>query len=435
MRILFTNNTLADYAGTEIYTRDVALGMQARGHQPLAFTLEPGRVANELEQAGVPVFNDLNAIPNELRPDLIHGHHFFETSLAALAFPKTPVLSFCHGPVAWQETPCRLPNVVTWITVDHRCRDRLIDEESIPADRIETVFNFIDTDRFQPRATPLPRRPEKALVFSNTMADCDALRAAQEACAQRNLPLDVVGLKAGSATDTPESILPQYDLVFAKAKAAIEAMAVGCAVIQLDYFGAGELITPDSFDRLRTVNFGYAAMQTPPTADHIGIQIDKYDPAQAQAVTDRIRNEASIDDALDQLEELYRQSVTADIPSFDPVNAGSDFLRLQSLIARKYLATVKSEDKKSFQLPPPPLPAHTNLRTYLEDFLSHHQHPEERIDEWREKSKQLRARLDKERQRNKNLTASLKESQNPPPPKKLSRRLKNLFRSRNTPSS
>ena len=42
--------------------------------------------------------------------------------------------------------------------------------------------------------------------------------------------------------DRPEAILGDYDLVFAKARAAMEAMATGCAVILCDRVGAGPLV-------------------------------------------------------------------------------------------------------------------------------------------------------------------------------------------------
>ncbi len=227
MRILFTNNALGELAGTERYTRDVALAMKSRGHECAVFTLAPGVVAAALQEAGVPVVNDLRELGEGFVPDVIHGHHLFETSLAAMSFPRTPVLSFCHGPVAWQEAPCRLPNVAGWIAVDETCRKRLVEGEGIPAERVNLLLNFVDTEVFRERPEPLPPRPARALVFSNTMADCEALRVVEKACEKRGIELEVAGNKAGTATTSPEQLLPRYDLVFAKAKAAIEAMASG----------------------------------------------------------------------------------------------------------------------------------------------------------------------------------------------------------------
>jgi len=50
----------------------------------------------------------------------------------------------------------------------------------------------------------------------------------------------------GATFEQPEEVLPNYDLVFAVGRAAIEAMAIGCAVIVADAYGLGGLVTPVS---------------------------------------------------------------------------------------------------------------------------------------------------------------------------------------------
>jgi hypothetical protein len=48
MRVLITNNTLASRAGSELYVRDVALGLLNRGHKPIAYSTELGAAPREL---------------------------------------------------------------------------------------------------------------------------------------------------------------------------------------------------------------------------------------------------------------------------------------------------------------------------------------------------------------------------------------------------
>ena len=85
LSILFTNNTLAERAGSELWVRDVARVLVARRHQPIAFSLVHGTVADELRAATVPVVADLADVATP--PDVIHGHHHLETLVAALHFP------------------------------------------------------------------------------------------------------------------------------------------------------------------------------------------------------------------------------------------------------------------------------------------------------------------------------------------------------------
>lgn len=322
MRVLLTNNTLSARAGTELYVRDVALKLRELGHQPVCFSFDHGPVAEELRREGIAVTAELGA---HLRPlDLIHGHHRIETTLAAMAFPDVPVLSFCHGPKVWPESPCIMPNVVGYVAVDLACEERLINE-GIPKDRIRLLLNFVDTRRFRPR-DPLPDRPRRALVFSNSASESSHLPVIREACAAANIRVDVAGAASGMTCDDPENLLPQYDLVFAKARAAIEAMAVGCAVIQCDYFGAGHLITPERFDALRPLNFGFKSMLAPVSVEHLAGEIAAYNPESARRVAERVRLEASLDRGIEQLIACYRDAVAAPFEAVDPWVHGSAFL-------------------------------------------------------------------------------------------------------------
>ena len=156
MRVLITNNTLDWRAGSELYVRDVALGLLRRGHQPVAFSTRLGAVAEELRAATIPVVDDLLRLAAP--PDLIHGHHHLETTIAMLHFPGVPVVSFCHGWLPWEECPPVSPRIRRYVAVDEVCRERLVAEHGVAPDRIDTVLNFVDLARFRPRG-PLPPRP------------------------------------------------------------------------------------------------------------------------------------------------------------------------------------------------------------------------------------------------------------------------------------
>lgn len=359
MRILITNNTLASRAGTELYTRDIAMRLREMGHEPVCFSLTLGEVAEELRTSGINVTDNLALIE---KPDVIHGHHAIETTLAGITFPQTPVISFCHGPKVWQESPCRLPNVVAYVAVDEACRRRLVDEEGIPANGIQLILNFADTRRFQPRP-PLPDRPKRALVFSNMMRDGEKLDAVRAACDAHGIALDVAGIGSSRPSSAPEHLLQDYDLVFAKARAAIEAMATGCAVIQLDYFGSGHLITPALFDKLRPLNFGYLSMQIPITREHLENQISLYNPTDASLVSARIRNEASLDATMPQLLELYQRASHATFPHFEPAKAAGDFLRLVTYLSKHYIDLAGVQDDNPFLLLRQPLDMKTVFNT------------------------------------------------------------------------
>jgi hypothetical protein len=302
LRILLTNRSLDERAGSELYLAELAARLLARGHSPIAFSPRPGRVAAALRAATIPVVDDLGALAEP--PDLIHGQHHLAAMTAMLHFPRVPGLFVCHGWLPWEETPPRFPRFLRYVAVDFTTRERLVSEGGIPPERVAVVLNFVDLDRFRPRP-PLPPRPRRALVLSNQASEGTFLPAVREACARFDIALEVAGVAAGSAVERPEALLPGFDLVFAKARAAMEAMAVGAAVVLCDQAGAGPLVTSAKFDRLRPLNFGIRTLRGPVTADFLSSQIERYDAADAAEVSRRLRATAGIEEAVDRLLGLY----------------------------------------------------------------------------------------------------------------------------------
>src|SRR5262249_42023998 len=112
LRVLITNNTLGEQAGSELYVRDVATGLLERGHTPIAYSSLLGDVADELRRATVPVVQDLDVLGEP--PAIIHGHHHVETMTALLRFPDVPAVYFCHGWLPWEELPLRFPRILRY---------------------------------------------------------------------------------------------------------------------------------------------------------------------------------------------------------------------------------------------------------------------------------------------------------------------------------
>src|SRR5262249_56136745 len=95
LRILITNNTLGNRAGSELYVRDLAVALLKRGHTPIAYSTSLGEVARELRAATIPVIDDLDLLATP--PGIIHGHHHLDTMTALFHFPGSPPDYFSHA--------------------------------------------------------------------------------------------------------------------------------------------------------------------------------------------------------------------------------------------------------------------------------------------------------------------------------------------------
>ncbi|HUF16755.1 MAG TPA: glycosyltransferase [Thermoanaerobaculia bacterium] len=302
LRILITNNTLANRAGSELYVRDLATGLRDRGHSPVAFSTLLGEVAEELRLLSIPVIDDLSILQSP--PDIIHGQHHMETMTALAHFPGVPAVYVCHGWLPWEETPPIHPRIVRYIAVDNTVRDRLVIEHGIPEDKVDVVLNFVDTGRFQPRS-PLPSRPSRALVFSNEASAGSTLDLLRDACNQRGIELDVRGAGVGASLAEPEHILAHYDLVFAQGRSAIEALAVGTAVVLIAPDTLGQMISMDNLSQIRSMNFGLRAIQRPISLELLLNEIDRYHAEDAGSVSREIRKIADVQSAIDSITKIY----------------------------------------------------------------------------------------------------------------------------------
>jgi hypothetical protein len=349
VRVLIANVTLAGRSGTETVVRDLSLGLKASGHEPMVYAPALGELAGEIAAAGVPVASDLAALP--AAPDIVHGNHHVELVAALLRFPQARGVFVCHDRTAYWSAPPRMARIYRYVAVDRYCLTRLLDDYDIPADRTCVIYNAVDTTRFRQRP-PLPARPARAAVFSHYAGPDTHLDAIQQACADIGLPLDVFGDASGNSCSAPEAVLGQYDIVFAKARCALEAMAVGSAVILCDTHGLGPMVTLSGLPNLRVWNFGRRTLRRALEPSAIAREIHRYDAGDARAVSDAIRTQASLDRAVGEYVTLYEQVLREPLPRDTSLEAElHGYLRASAAHVDRLIGAVEKM-KEPFRMEP-----------------------------------------------------------------------------------
>lgn len=304
-RVLIATVDMTAARGTAVYTRDLALALLRHGWLPIVYSTRLGAAAETLRLASIPVVSSLDTIGSP--PDVIHGQHVMETLVALARFPNVPAIWVGHDATTWHSLPPRTPRIRAYVAVDRNCRDRMVYQHAIDAASVRVLTNPVDLARLQRRG-PLPLKPRRALVFSNQAAENTFAVPIRAACAQRGIEVDLAGEGSGRIVE-PESVLPQYDLVFAKARCAIEAAAVGAAVIGCDHRGMSGMITSARLEELRQLNFGLRTLQLPVTEENLLREIDRYDAADAAIVTDRIRASHDSDLLAEQMIAVYEEAL------------------------------------------------------------------------------------------------------------------------------
>jgi hypothetical protein len=305
LTILITNIWLANLAGSEVVVRDLALGLLRRGHHPIIYSPTLGHVAEAIAARGVVVIDDLRQLGEP--PDIIHAHHLIPCGEALIRFPDVPAINVCHAFSYWMEAPVHFPQIGAYVAVDEACRDRLVHKEGIDPKRVLIFLNAVDLSRIPPRPAPLRKRPQRIAAFGKAAAVPELAAA----CRQLGVQFDTIGDAGSHISSVPEQELVQYDLVFASARSALEALCCGCAVIVCDFRGFGGLVTSHNFERLRAMNFGLRCLtETTITAERCLQEITRYDPDDAARVAERARVSADLGKLLDKFENLYAEVLT-----------------------------------------------------------------------------------------------------------------------------
>lgn len=323
MNILLAVCSMAHRSGAELFVHDVASALHRRGHVVTVYAPVMGDMVNGLRQRGIACVTDLR--PVAVPPDIVIGNTRDDTVACLAHFLDVPAISICHDRTASHGQPPLFTRVRQYVAVDANCAERLSQEHGIPASDVAIVSNGVDLQRFRPRP-PLPGRPQRAAIFSNYATESDDTRAIRAACEALDLSLAVIGQGVGRQAASPEDVLGEFDLVFAKARCAMEAMAVGCAVVLLNEgMGLAGLVTSDRMREWHRWNFGRRLMQTPIDSETVQREVLRYDAADAARVTDYVRTHVSLSATVDALEALAQRVLEAE-PGRPP-RAARDELR------------------------------------------------------------------------------------------------------------
>lgn len=324
LRILITNLFVANFSGSETVVELLADALRRAGHAPMIFAPTLGPQAARMQARGHIVVDRLAMLPQ--RPDVMHLQHITPALMALVAFPDVPAVFTCHSATIEVEAPRLHPQIRRYVAVDDFCRALCV-KRDIPEDRLSVILNAVDLERFKARP-PLPPRPKAALMLTKTFEHQTLVRSA---CAKAGLTLHELGPATGEMSDQLEQFLPRYDIVFATARMALEAAAVGCAVVVADGRGFAGMLRSENLKAWRRLNFGVGLLTAPVTAAALEAAIAAYDAADVAKVSGCLRVEASADQYAAAYLQLYAQ-VIGEAVAQDSSHAAATAIWLEDLL-------------------------------------------------------------------------------------------------------
>lgn len=302
MRILITNLSLSRNSGSEAVVELLADGLRSAGHQAMLLAPTLGDMADRMRRRGHHVVDRIAEIVE--KPDVIHAQHLTPCLTALARFPNVPAVFSCHSAFFEVEAPMLHPQIGHWIAVDEACRLKRL-SRGIPAAQLSLVYNAVDLSRFKQRSR-LPARPTRGLLLTKNFEHQAAVR---EACERSDIQLDELGPATGRFSHQLEHDLLSYDIVFATARMAIEAAAVGCAVVVCDARGFAGLLDTANMDDWRRMNLGVGLLAKPTTVEHLMDAISRFDAGDAIAVCAYFRKVAGHTYFIDEHLRIYNQAM------------------------------------------------------------------------------------------------------------------------------
>lgn len=305
MKILITNNTLANLGGSEWVAIELAKSLASRGHEVAACSSQIGEAGSLLRGMSVPTIPD--PLDTPFKPDVIHGQHHLDTVRALCAFPDVPAIYHCHGYVPWVEDPPAHPRILYYVGMCSSISRRICLLLGLSDQKVTTVPNWVDLGRFRFVRNPA-KKPQKALLYLRSF-DRNGWHASQLRQAFETLGIKLDLQLPQGDTRAPEVALPEYDIVLASGRSAIEAMASGCAVLPISPSSCLDLVDPGNFDAYQSQNFSPKLSGGHFNAHAIMSAISSYDPGGVAAVTSLVRSKCTLEAAVDVLESLYLKTV------------------------------------------------------------------------------------------------------------------------------
>lgn len=257
-------------AGSETWTRTLALELKRQGHEVECYSTILGVIAQQLKKEGVECYSE---IPKK-QYDAIISNHYEITKALRGAFSDTPIVSTIHG-ILHKLDKRILPEYPAagaadlFVAVSEEVQKKLKDDYGLDSVIIRNFFEI--------NPGHLNERPKKILFNSNYNKKTDPLVEAVWQVAQH---YEAEFLALGElfyATPNIGAAIADSDIVFGIGRSVLEGVAQGKLGVVHGRWGTGGVVCQENIERLRWFNFSGRNNQDQwLSKDELISEIDKY---------------------------------------------------------------------------------------------------------------------------------------------------------------
>lgn len=292
LKILIGNNSLSMLAGSETWSRTLAIQLKKMGHVVEGFSPELGIISEQLEKEGIRCFNQIStsgvkpfSIVLEERHDfdydVIIASHWHIIDFLRQEFPKTPIISTIHGIIHLLEDgismapehPALNSGVNQFVAVSEEVQEKLKKDYNIDSLLIRNFFNFDKLEEMR----KISEKPKQFLVNSNYVGKDDAeIKIIREVANHYGAKLAAIGVNFAPAIDL-WSAINDSDIVVGMGRSVLEGVAAGRLGIVHGRWGTAGVINESNVEEIRRCNFsGRNSGGKLFTSEELINQIDQY---------------------------------------------------------------------------------------------------------------------------------------------------------------
>jgi hypothetical protein len=251
VRFVLGNRILTTVGGTEVHLLTLGRQLQRLGHEVCLYAPELGAFADHAVRQGLDVRGNVRRLPEHCDVAFSQdGIVFYD--LAARYPDAISVFRVC-GDLFDFQTPPQLPAGIDLIVVLSDRYERLARACAVDVPILRLRLP-VDMDRLVPSG-PLRARPEIAVLLGNY-----GNRNGLVADAWRSHGIEVRQVGGSNQSFDIADALRDADIVVAKSRAAVDAMACGRAVYVLDFLGGDGWVTPETYPALEADHFAGQAI-------------------------------------------------------------------------------------------------------------------------------------------------------------------------------
>jgi hypothetical protein len=255
--------------GAETHLVTIGGQLLRLGHEVVVYSPEVGPFADYATERGLKVVDDARKLPDEC--DVVFAQDSLVVYDVADRYPGALMVFRICGDIRDLESPPQVDGVVDLVVVLSDRYARLAQALAVrtPLLRLRVP---VDIDRLKPVGAPRAR-PKRAVVLGNFP---DRIRVIREAWEPRGIEVTHVG--ATNQRYDVAAALQDADIVVAKSRAAVDAMACGRAVYVFDTFGGDGWVTPEAYTAMEADNFAGLATGRVVRAAELAQDLADYDP-------------------------------------------------------------------------------------------------------------------------------------------------------------